>query len=130
MRTGQQSVGDAAEELVAQRLVAAGWQIRGRNVRVGRNELDIVAVDPGPPARLVAVEVRWRRRSDYGSAAESLDHRKRARLRAAMGRLVELDRLPDGSALPGLPAAIDLVTVEPAADGRSRVRHYRDALSG
>ncbi len=128
MRTGQQSVGDAAEELVAARLMEAGWQIRGRNVRVGRNELDIVAIDPGPPARLVAVEVRWRRRSDYGSAAESVDHRKRGRLRAAVGRLMDLGRLPNGSVLPRLPAAIDLVTVEPTTDGRSRVRHYRDAL--
>src|SRR5450755_4901471 len=59
-RTTRQEAGDAAEVLVAERLAALGWTILARNVHAGRSELDIVAVDPGPPARLVVVEVRWR----------------------------------------------------------------------
>ena len=55
-RTEAQRAGDAAESLVAARLERAGWTILGRNVHVGRHELDIVAVDPGPPAALVVVE--------------------------------------------------------------------------
>src|SRR3972149_1307137 len=50
VRTGSQLAGDAAERLVAERLRAAGWTILGLNVHVGRAELDIVAIDPAPPA--------------------------------------------------------------------------------
>ena len=42
-----------------------------RNVHAGRSELDIVAVDPGPPERLVVVEVRWRASRSFGGAEES-----------------------------------------------------------
>ena len=68
MRTPAQRAGDAAEALAERRLEAAGWTILGRHVRVSRAEIDIVAVDPGPPPALVAVEVRWRARRDYGLA--------------------------------------------------------------
>jgi putative endonuclease len=120
MRTAVQDSGDGAEMLVADRLAAAGWQILARNVRAGRGELDIVAVDPGPPRSLVIVEVRWRRRRDFGLAEESLDHRKRAHLRGAIGRLLT-DGLPEGLALPRLPLRVDLVVVEPG----DRIRHHR-----
>ena len=120
MRTALQDRGDAAETLVADRLAAAGWRILARNVRVGRGELDIVGIDPGPPPQLVIVEVRWRRSRDFGLAEESLDHRKRAHLRAAIGRLLA-DELPGGVVLPSLPIRVDLVVVEPG----DRIRHHR-----
>ncbi len=127
-RTSQQVAGAAAEELVAVRLVGLGWEILGRNVHAGRSELDIVAVDPGPPARLVIVEVRWRRSRSFGLPEETLDYRKRAHLRAGVGRMIELGRLPDGAELPRLPVALDLVVVEPGSPVPV-VRFYRDALS-
>lgn len=120
MRTAVQDSGDAAEALVARTLVDAGWRILGRNLRLGRGELDLVAIDPGPPASLVIVEVRWRRRRDFGLPEETLDHRKRAHLRVAIGRLLE-DGLPGGVRLPALPLRVDLVVVEPG----NRIRHHR-----
>jgi putative endonuclease len=120
MRTEAQSAGDDAESAVADRLGGAGWTILARNVRVGRGELDIVGVDPGPPLELVIVEVRWRHSRAFGLAEETLDHRKRAHLRMAIGRLLE-DGLPGGVALPRLPLRVDLVVVEPGG----RVRHHR-----
>ena len=54
-RTPGQKAGDAAESLVAERLAARGWRILARNVHAGRSEMDIVAVDPGPPERLGVV---------------------------------------------------------------------------
>src|SRR3989442_15281850 len=113
MRTPEQHQGDRAEQFVADRLVAEGWQILGRNVRVGRGELDLVAVDPGPPSALVVVEVRWRRSREFGLPEETFDHRKRVHLWTAAMRLVEHGRLPDGRELPALPFRIDLVAVEP-----------------
>src|SRR6476619_2299160 len=126
MRTDAQSTGDDAESAVAAELAGTGWTILARNVRVGRGELDIVAVDPGPPSALVIVEVRWRRSRAFGLAEETLDHRKRAHLRAAIGRLLE-DGLPDGRALPTLPFRVDLVVVEPPirAGEPPRTRHHR-----
>jgi hypothetical protein len=44
-RTSRRLTGDRAEEAVAAHLAALGWRILGRNVRVGRCELDIVALD-------------------------------------------------------------------------------------
>jgi putative endonuclease len=126
MRTDAQLTGDDAESAVAADLVGKGWTILARNIRVGRGELDLVAVDPGPPPNLVIVEVRWRRSRAFGLAEETLDHRKRVHLRAAIGRLLQ-DGLPGGAALPRLPFRVDLVVAEPAIDGSEspRIRHHR-----
>ncbi|HXU86019.1 MAG TPA: YraN family protein [Verrucomicrobiae bacterium] len=126
MRTDAQASGDDAESRAATALARQGWTILARNVRVGRGELDLVAIDPGPPAELVIVEVRWRRSRAFGLAEETIDHRKRTHLRAALGRLIE-DGLPGGIPLPSLPVRVDLVVVEPAgASGKApRVRHHR-----
>jgi Holliday junction resolvase-like predicted endonuclease len=129
-RTDRQKAGDAAETLVAERLTARGWRILARNVHAGRSELDIVAVDPGPPARLVVVEVRWRRSREFGLPEETFDYRKRAHLRVGVARLLERGQLPDGAELPRLPISLDLAVVEPGEGVAPRVRLYRDALAG
>jgi Holliday junction resolvase-like predicted endonuclease len=129
VRTDRQKAGDAAECLVAERLTARGWLILARNIHAGRSELDIVAVDPGPPTRLVIVEVRWRRSREFGLPEETFDYRKRAHLRAGVARLLERGKLPDGQELPWLPISLDLAVVEPGQGGAPRVRLYRDALS-
>ena len=128
-RTAAQQAGDTAESLVLVRLVAAGWNVLARNVHVGRHELDLVAVDPGPPAMLVVVEVRWRASRHFGLPEETVDHRKRRRLRMATYGLRDRGVLPDGSPLPRLPVRFDLVVVEPGAKGgEATVRHYRAAF--
>jgi len=115
--------GDAAEDVVAERLVAIGWSIVGRKVHAGRGELDIVAIDPGPPRILVIVEVRARRRRDFGLPEETVDHRKRARLHAAAWRWL------DESEHAALPVRFDLVVVEPGPPGSEpRIRHHRAAF--
>ena len=123
-RTTAQQAGDAAEALVASRLAAAGWTVLARNVHVGRHELDLVAVDPGPPSALVIVEVRWRAGREFGLPEETVDHRKRARVRAAAYGLLDRDSLPGGVAVPHLPLRFDLVVVEPG----DRIRHHRHAM--
>jgi putative endonuclease len=121
MRTAAQRSGDAAEAAVAAYLEARGWRLLARQLRVGRAEIDLLAVDPGPPAALVVVEVRWRARRDFGLAEETVDGRKRARLHRAAFALREAGVLPGGGALPALPFRFDLIVLEP--DGR--LRHYR-----
>lgn len=124
MRTDAQRSGDAAEQLVADRLVAAGWSVLGRNVHVGRFELDLIAVDPGPPSTLAVIEVRWRAGRSFGLPEETFTGRKRLRIRAAAYGLLELGELPDGARLPHLPLRFDLVVVEPG----ERIRHHRHAM--
>jgi putative endonuclease len=78
-------VGAQAEDAAAAHLTGLGWQILGRNLRLGRDELDIVALEPGRRATLVIVEVRSRSGPGFGDAVESVDARKVARLyRAAL----------------------------------------------
>jgi putative endonuclease len=126
-RTERQRAGDEAESVVATRLTAAGWRIVARNVRVGRAEIDILAVDPAAGGALVAVEVRWRGRRDFGLAEETVDAPKRRRLWTAAATLVGAGRLPDGTLLPCLPLRLDVVAVEPDARAPEgiRVRHHR-----
>jgi putative endonuclease len=126
VRTTAQSAGDDAESGVAAGLAGKGWTILARNIRVGRGELDIVAIDPGPPAELVIVEVRWRRSRAFGLAEETIDHRKRAHLRAAIGRLLDAG-LPGGIPMPRLTVRVDLVVVEPGISRGEpvRIRHHR-----
>jgi putative endonuclease len=131
-RTPMQRAGDAAESLAADHLARLGWTALARNVRLGRKEVDLIALDPGPPQSVVVVEVRWRARRDYGLPEETFDWRKRAHLRAAIGRLAASGRLPDGRLLPPGALRVDLVVVEPPSSrgGSPRLRHHRDALSG
>ena len=89
------------EGLVAARLTSAGWTILARNVHVGRHEIDLVAIDPGPPSALVIVEVRWRVSRDFGLPEETVDHRKRRRVRAAAYGLLERGELADGASSAG-----------------------------
>ncbi len=129
-RTRAQQAGDRAEEAVARGLVAAGWTLLGRRVHVGRAELDLVAVDPGPPPALVVVEVRWRASRAFGLPEETLDPRKIGRLRRAAAALVAGGILPDGSPVPAHPPRIDLVAVEPAPASGLRARHHRSIETG
>ena len=130
-RTPAQRAGDAAELSAATYLEAAGWTVLARNVHVGRHELDLVAIDPGPPAALVVVEVRWRVSRDFGLPEETVDHRKRTRVRAAAFGLLDRGAFADGEPLPHLPLRFDLIVVEPGPGddaGTRRIRHHRAAF--
>jgi Holliday junction resolvase-like predicted endonuclease len=124
-RTAAQRAGDDAETLVAERLVEQGWSILARNVHVGRHELDLVAVDPGAPPRLVIVEVRLRSTRTFGLAEETVDFRKRRHLRDAAWTMLAAGTLPDGRPLPAHPLRFDIVVVEPDPP---RFRHHRGAF--
>jgi Holliday junction resolvase-like predicted endonuclease len=128
--TGRMRAGALAERLVARRLTAAGWRVLATDLRIGRSELDVVAVDPGPPPQLVVVEVRANRASAFGAPEERVDRAKMHAVYRGALLLRAAGRLPDGTPLPRLPLRVDVIAVElgttlgGAAPG-SVVRHLR-----
>jgi putative endonuclease len=101
----------------------------GRNVRVGRHEIDLVAIEPGEPPTLVFVEVRSRSTTGFGMPEESVVGGKATRMYRAAMELLQTGRLPDGSPLPRLPWRVDLVSV--ALTGMAgKFRHLRGVDPG
>lgn len=72
-----QAKGAAAEESAARYLAERGLRVIERNFRVRGGEIDLICRDG---ATLVFVEVRLRRRSDYGGAAASITAAKQAKI--------------------------------------------------
>ncbi len=81
MTVARRRTGEIAEDLVAQRLAAAGWEIVERNARTRYGELDIVARDG---QTLVFIEVKGARQdTTFGPEKPilSIDFRKQRRVR-------------------------------------------------
>jgi putative endonuclease len=74
------SRGAEAERLVAEHLTGLGFVVLGRNVRVGRLELDLVARRDD---LIVVVEVRGRGPGSWLRPLDSVDRAKRLRVRRA-----------------------------------------------
>lgn len=89
-------------------------------MRFPAGELDLVMED-GPV--IVFVEVRYRRREDFGGALESVDRRKQARLRRAAALYLQArPRQADR------PCRFDVLALAPGSGGRLRVRWVRHAF--
>jgi len=71
------AIGNKAEKLAEKHIKSAGLKIAKRNYRCKGGEIDIIAMDKNI---VVFVEVRFRSRSDFGSAAESVTRNKQKRV--------------------------------------------------
>lgn len=109
--------GSREEDLALRHLQSRGLELVARNVRARGGELDLVMRDRD--STLVIVEVRKRSHRAFGSAAESVDARKRQRIVLAARSL--LARRPD---LARLPARFDVV----ALDGDDRIEWIQAAF--
>lgn len=72
-----QAQGAAAEDLAARYLAARGLGVIERNFRVRGGEIDLICRDGDT---VVFVEVRLRRRFDFGGAAASITAAKQAKI--------------------------------------------------
>ena len=81
--------GRRAESIAIAHLVAAGLKLLARNVRAGRGEIDAIMRDG---ETVVFVEVRSRRSSKFGGAAETVGPVKQRRLIAAAHRFLQTHR--------------------------------------
>ena len=88
MKTGQ-AAGRSAEDAALARLKQSGLVLLERNYRARRGEIDLVMRDGDT---LVFVEVRYRSGAGYGTAVETVDRRKRARLIAAAQSYLQQNR--------------------------------------
>ena len=107
-----------------------GWTVLATNVAVERDEMDLVAVDPGPPEFLVFVEVRSNVSGRFGAPEESVAGRKLRRTYRAALALLRAGSLPSGMPLPRGPWRVDVIAVEhgPALGrdlGGPMIRHLR-----
>ena len=115
--------GKDAETTAWHYLQARGLRLLHRNYRSRRGEIDLVLQDKDS---LVFVEVRYRRQSRFGTAAESVDRRKQSRLIACAHHYIQTH--PDAARQPcrfdvvsisGSPAAIEWI---PLADIPALIR--------
>jgi putative endonuclease len=124
MTYARQRLGRRAEELVADRLRAAGWRVVGRNVRLPSGELDLVALDG---TTLVFVEVKAGRagaRLGPELPAHAVGLRKQLKLRRLAREWIAERRGPSG--VSGY--RFDVVGVRFGADGLPDVDHVRAAF--
>jgi putative endonuclease len=118
----RQQLGRAAEQAAARHLTQHGWRVLGRNVRIGRGELDLI-VRRG--ATLAFVEVKARRTTTCGAPEDAVDARKRRQV----ARLAELWLAARPWALTGVTdVRFDVVAVD-AGVHPARVRHLPGAFT-
>jgi putative endonuclease len=119
----RRSLGALGEEMATEHLRARGYQIIARNFRTRWGELDIVAADR---RTLVFCEVKTRRAtSRWRDPLESVDQRKRVRLRRMAGQWLAQRR-----AGPGWPTCrFDAIGITVDAHGELlRLDHIEGAF--
>jgi putative endonuclease len=117
------TLGRRAEAAVADYLVAHGFGVVGRNVHVGRYELDVIAQRGG---LVVVVEVRTRGPRSYEGAFESITPAKRKRTLLAVERLWH-ERLAAVRSVERVRIDAAAVTFE---GGRTMVEYAAGAITG
>jgi putative endonuclease len=118
---GRRALGELGERLAGEHLLAKGYRIRESNFRTAAGEIDIVAEAGGV---LAFVEVKCRRGSSMGTAAESLSPAKQR-------RMVEMAEAY-GQVREDLPEQwrIDLIAIDFERSGRlASLVHYENVVT-
>ncbi|HEY5999504.1 MAG TPA: YraN family protein [bacterium] len=116
---GRRALGASGEALAARYLERRGYRVIDRNVRCGRGEIDLVAVDR---ATIVFVEVKSNRSPRFGAPEEMVTAAKQRQLtRLALQYLQHRRWL-------GRPARFDVVAIAWDPGGAAAIRHFRDAF--
>ena len=131
-RSHRGRVGRDAEALAGRALERHGWRILGRNVVIGRDEVDLICLDPHAGPALVFVEVRGHSSGRFGAAEESVDGRKLARTYRAAMALIRTGWARQQGVPSALAWRVDIVAVELAPmlarySGGPTIRHIRGA---
>ena len=109
-RPARATLGSRAEQMACDHLVAQGFEVVGRNVRVGRLEIDVIAQRG---RLLVFCEVRSRTSDRLMTPAQSIQPHKVRRVRAAAASWLKQNRAP------GMQVRFDAISVVfDSPDGR------------
>lgn len=119
MPSARSKLGTGAEELGVLYLQRHGYIIVGRNFRTRFGEVDIIAEHEGA---LVFVEVRAKRSTQYGTAAESITPRKKRHLALAAQQYLQEHGKEQSM------WRIDLLAVSLLGQ-TPRIEHIRDIVS-
>mgnify|MGYP001819661610 CR=1 FL=1 len=112
-------LGRKGEDVAARFLEARGWRILGRNVRLGRREVDVIATRGQV---LAFVEVKSRSGEGYGDPLEAITEKKRQEIaRAAAGWLREHAPVHIGT------IRFDAIGIRWPRNGPLVIRHVQDA---
>jgi putative endonuclease len=114
------SLGRWGEDAAAGYLQASGYAILGRNLRLGRDEIDLVARKED---LLIFVEVKTRTSSSFAYPEDSVTMHKRERMLAAAERY--LDEYPES------PESwqFDVIAVEGGPGQNTRLTHFENVIS-
>jgi len=119
--TLRQLLGNRAERAAERLLTDTGMRLLARNYRCKQGELDLVMRDADT---VVFVEVRYRRKNQWGSAVETVDWRKQKRLiAAAQHYLITHPHLVDQ------PCRFDVVAAEGNPADPGAYRWIREAFT-
>ena len=113
-------LGDRGERLAARWLRRRGYRILHRNLCIGRDEADLVAVDPAGRS-LVIVEVKTRSSATPPPEA-GLTRLKQVHLERLAARLKRRREYR------GMPVRLDAIAIIWPPDGEPDIRHYRDVF--
>jgi putative endonuclease len=111
-------LGAWGEAAAARYLQRQGLQIVEQNVRTRYGEIDLIARDGDT---LVFIEVKTRRRGEFGSPALAVDWRKRRRL--SQLALSYVGEQPFG-------IRFDIIAITAAKGERAVLQHFRGAFDG
>lgn len=111
-------LGRRAEELAASYLTAQGFRVVDRNVRIGRDELDVVAERGG---LLVVCEVRARTDDTWVTPAQTITKTKAASVRRGVAAYIRARQLR------GMAVRIDVASVTVRA-GELSLNYLEGAL--
>jgi len=119
MTTERNALGRYGENLAVDHLLDRGMHLLDRNWRCAAGEIDAILRDGDT---LVFVEVKTRRRGDFGIPAEAVGYAKQVRLR----RLAAIWLARSGMHAPEV--RFDVVSVVAPLDGPPRVEHLPGAF--
>ncbi|MFO8100345.1 MAG: YraN family protein [Salinibacter sp.] len=114
-------IGDRGEDLAADFLREAGYQIIERNYRHERNEVDLVCRDPESGGEVVFVEVKARSGTGFGPPEASVTPKKQTIL-TTVARAFLHEREIEGAA-----ARFDVIAVLLSGDTPT-IHHYPNAF--
>lgn len=111
-------IGKFGEDLAANYLTKKGYNILERNVKLGYQEIDIIA---NIEERLVFIEVKTRLSDIYGGAEEAISRKKTENLKKAIEKYLFCNNFEDRE------VRLDLVAIDLDRSKKlAKIKHYRD----